>query len=73
MTTAMKQAPESEARAVQGLIAAPYVHACCYSGCTCKGRLARYIPGDPETFIASRPYSARELRHQAWAARRAAR
>jgi len=55
-----------EARLAMGCIVAPYAHACCPGSCTCRGRLARYIPGTGmETFIPSRPFSRRELRHRA--------
>jgi len=65
-----------KARLAMGYIVAPYVHACCPASCTCRGRLARYIPEAVgvafalETFVAARPYSRRELRHQgAWTRR----
>lgn len=77
-------APTTAERQAMGLIVAPYVHACVPFGCSCSGRLARYIPADErtglagalaahETFVPSRPYSKRELRHQAARDRRYAR
>ena len=60
-----------KARLAMGYIVAPYVHACCPASCTCHERLARYIPEAVggvdalETFVAARPYSRSELRHQA--------
>lgn len=56
--------PTAERKAM-GLVVLPYVHACCPGGCACSGRLARYVPGKPESFVACRPYSPAELAAQA--------
>jgi hypothetical protein len=66
MQTPALREPTNAQRHAMGFIVAPYVHACCPGGCSCIGRLARYIPGTGfDTFIPSRPFSASELRAQA--------